>query len=499
MNSPYSPNATTNTARGFAARYYTDINARVSSHLDKSQSDSSRLYYDTSVAHMIVESLTSYVVGPGLVPTASPERTLVDWTEEERKRFCTQAEAYWRLFTNSTEIDYYGKSSFKTLQKIAFRNILLKGDVLRHMFYKNKKNGYKPCIQLLSGQWVKNPHMKLDDKHMVGGVALDDRGIETGYYIAKTNDQRLDTYDVELVSRFNRAGLKEYDLVKLNASESNQIRGIPLLAPCRDDILNLQVAKTNHITKFIVEAILTAFITTPEDKTAGTETLNAIKSLGVQSQEAMEDYGDEDLELLPGNVIKLQPGENVTSIQNSQSSMEYGTLEKNLLTTIGGAVGVPYEMLIKQYGSSYSASRATIMSASKHFAELRQEFAEKFCNDFYEMVIDYGIRMGLIDAPGYLDGSEGYRKAILAVTWIGPTPVIMDPVKEANAQMLMVQANLTTKEKAVRDLSGMDFEEVIERRAYETATEEAYGFGMPSNEPSKDTNKDDKEDEDGES
>lgn len=499
MNSPYSPNASTNTARGFVASYYTDINARVSASLLKSQADSSRLYYDTAIAHMIVESLTSYVIGSGLVPTASPERSLVDWTEEERKKFCTQAEAYWRLFTNSPQIDYYGKSSFKTLQKIAFRNILLKGDVLRHMFYSSKRQGYRPCIQLLSGQWVKNPSAKLDDKNMVGGVALDDRGIETGYYIAKTNDQLLDTYDVNFVSRYNKAGLKEYELVKLNASESNQVRGIPLLAPCRDDILNLQVAKTNHITKFIVEAILTAFITTPEDKTAGTETLNAIKSLGVQSQEAMEDYDDENLELLPGNVIKLQPGEDVRSIQNSQSSMEYGTLEKNLLTTIGGAVGVPYEMLIKQYGSSYSASRATIMSASKHFAELRQEFAEKFCNEFYEMVIDYGIRTGLIDAPGYLEGSEGYRKAILSVTWIGPTPVIMDPVKEANAQMLMVSANLTTKEKAVRDLSGMDFEEVIERRAYEQATEESYGFGLsPDTESNNKTNNNEEEGKDNE-
>lgn len=466
MNTPFNPIPRTATSKEFGAFYPTNINSYVTSALRKAHDDNTRLYYDTSIGHMAVDSLTDYVIGSGLVPTASPERMLIGWTDEQRRTFCSQAEAYWRLVTGSDDFDFYGKNNFKSLQKIAFKNILIKGDVLLHLYYRDRKSDYKPAVQILSGQWVRNPSSQLTDtQKLAGGVAFDSSSREIGYYIAKVDENLNDTRESHYVSKYNRAGMKEFDLIKLAVSEANQVRGIPLLTPCKDDILNLEVTKTNFITKFLVESLLTVFIKTAEDSVASNETLETIKSLGSQFSDAYEE--DREITLFPGNVIQLQPGESTETVQPTQSSHTYTELEKTILSSIGGAIGVPYEMLLKQYNSSYSASRATIMSASKHFAEIREEFAGKFCQEVYEMVIDYGIRRGIIEAPGYLDGSDDYKSAILACTWIGPTPVIMDPVKEANSQKLMIEANLTTMERAVRDLSGMDFEEVIERRAYE--------------------------------
>ena len=466
MDNAYSPYSKTATSRKFTASYWKDINAMVTSAFEKSGETSAKLYYDTSIAHMAINALTDYVIGPGLVPTANPERSIVGWTNEQRKKFSEQAEAYWRLTTNSLDFDHYGKNSFRALQKIAFKNILIKGDVLLHTYYRDEKNSYMPCVQILSGQWVTNPNQAMDTKEVTAGVRLNKEELEIGYYIAKTDEERLDSFECTYVSKYNKAGQKEFDLIKLGATEANQIRGIPILSAVRDDILHLEVAKTNYITKFIVEAILTAVVTTDKDQTvASSRTLDTLKSLGGQSKDASRT--PTDVNLSAGNVVVLQPGEDMKTIQSSQSSQDYSQLEKTVLSCIGGAIGVPYEMLLKQYGSSYSASKATISSASKTFDDLRREFAEKFCNVVYKMVIDYGIRAGNIDAPGYLEGNDLYQRAVLSVNWIGPTPVIMEPIKEANAQKVMIENNFTTMEKACRDLTGLDYEEIIERRVQE--------------------------------
>lgn len=495
MNSAYSPKPRTATSKAFSSHYPIDINFLVSSLLGKTQSDSSRLYYETSDAHMAIDSLADYVIGSGLVPTASPEKSIVKWSEAERKAFCQEAESYWRIVTGSHSIDHYGKNTFKDLQKIAFKNILIQGDVLLHIYYKGKNFNYMPTVQIMSGQWVRNPMNHPDTKEVSGGVVFDSHNRERGYYIAKTNDRRQATYECDFVEKYNKAGMKEFELIKIGSSEANQVRGIPLLTPCRDDILNLEVAKTNHITKFIIETLLTVFITSPEGSANATDTLETIRSLGSQGSEDT-DFDKDDYVLGAGNILTLQPGEKAESIQPSQASLDFAQLHKTILSSIGGAIGVPYEMLLKQYGSSYSASRATIQSASKHFADIREEFADKFCQEVYDIVIDYGIRSGYINAPGYLEGSREYRDAVLAATWIGPAPVIMNPVDEANAQQLMVAWNFTTAEKATRDLTGMDYEEVLERRAYEEELKRnLMGAFTSNNEEDKEENENEEKEE----
>ena len=106
MDNAYSPYSKTATSRKFTASYWKDINAMVTSAFEKSGETSAKLYYDTSIAHMAINALTDYVIGPGLVPTANPERSIVGWTNEQRKKFSEQAEAYWRLTTNSLDFDH---------------------------------------------------------------------------------------------------------------------------------------------------------------------------------------------------------------------------------------------------------------------------------------------------------------------------------------------------------------------------------------------------------
>ena len=125
--------------------------------------------------------------------------------------------------------------------------------------------------------------------------------------------------------------------------------------------------------------------------------------------------------------------------------------------------------MLNSYNASFSASRATINSSEKLYKTMRDEFSKKVCNPVYEMIVDYGIMAGLIEAPGYFD-SELKKRAILTCTWTGATPTQVDPVKEVNAYALAISNGLCTREYASRNLYGLDFDEVAERLRKEQET-----------------------------
>jgi capsid protein len=133
------------------------------------------------------------------------------------------------------------------------------------------------------------------------------------------------------------------------------------------------------------------------------------------------------------------------------------------LPQITAAVGLAYEMALQRYNNNYSASRATIAGQEKKFKNYRDELASGFCTPMWDQVIDWGIRKGYIEAPGYLQGDWRFRQAVLAVTWIGPSPINIDPKKEVEAHILAINAGLETREQACRELFQTDYEETVDR------------------------------------
>lgn len=462
---PYSPESTTKTAQSFDAYYTTDINALVSSYLRSSHDVSKRLYNEVSIGHIAINALTRYVIGQGLSPSSSPERSLLDWTDEEAAEFVRSAEAFFRSLADSRDLDYYRKQTFKRMQIMAFKNILIAGDVLLHRSYSDRARRYKPYVQVISGTWVQPDGGEQDTKTRTAGVELDEKGREKGYYIAETDANRFDTLTSRYVSKFNpRTGFEEYDLILLEQQEANQIRGIPLLTAVKEDMLLAASFNKSYVTKALVQSLFTAFLESQQEN--DNTTMNVIRQAG----ENPEEFDDDGITLSSGGFVRLQPGEKVDAVESKVAGVDYATFMKTMLSLISTSIGVPYEMFLQSYNASFSASRATIASAEKGFRIFRDEFAEKFCQPCWEMVVDYGIRTGHIKARGYLENPD-VRKAILACTWIGPSQVSIDQTKEVTACKTAMEAGIMSKEYAVRSLYGLDYDEVFDRITQEREKE----------------------------
>lgn len=465
MASEYSPQKRTNVSAYFPL----DINFMVSAFLRPLQDRSIKAANETATGSMILNTLTEFVVGQGLEAQSSPENTVLGWDDETRSRFVSQAESFFRQYAGSRRIDHYGKMNFYQTQKVVFQNALKDGDFLLRRSYRNGHHDYEPYYQVLSGKWVRNPNMQvMDDKRMTGGVEFDDAGREVAYWIAETLADRQDSFQSRKVWKYNpRSNFEEYNLVRFGVREANQVRGIPVLTPILEDIFNLEEFKVAYRMKAATQALFTGVITSEKDAPApAVSTIDTIRNLQAPSREVPEALpaGDvDDVKLGTGNIIALNPGEKFDMAESKVPAADYKQYMDTELPQITAAVGLAYEMALQRYNDNYSASRATIAGQEKKFKNYRDELASGFCTPMWDQVIDWGIRRGLIDAPGYLEGDWRYRQAVLAVTWIGPSPINIDPKKEVEAHILAIDAGLETREQACRELFQTDYEETVDR------------------------------------
>lgn len=441
------------------------------------QSINQGLFYETAIGKAAIEALTHYVIGPGLVPMASPERDVLGWSDDELDRFQREAEAFYRLYTGSTAIDYYGKNPFRQLQQMAFKTICIVGDVLMHTGYRRRGGSAEPYVQLISGKYVMNPGVSSDTQTFRGGVEFSKDGREVAYHVMVSSENLDDTFQTKRYPRYTRSGRLAFDLISLNLSDPLQTRGIPVLNSVKDDILSLTKFKELHLTKAAIQALFTVFIEKTEATDPGAESFKEkLQNLTREDEQQIPDT-EAEVTLGAGNIIEGNPGEKFNAVESQPQASDFETYMKSILTLIAPAVGgMSYEMLVNSYNASYSASRATIGACGKNFRIIRDEFQKKFLEPVYRNVIEYGILTGRVHAPGYLEGDRLFRQAVMASTWTGVTPVQVDPTKEVKSYTSAIAAHLCTREQAIRDLYGADAEEVFQRLAKEKRELEEAGL-----------------------
>lgn len=472
MANVFSPSRTSKTSREFRPWYEANVNADSSYNLRDSQNTTKKLATETPIGKAIIDRVTQFTLGQGLFPQSAPEMAVLNCTEEDYARFTSEAESFFRYITDTKDFDYYRRNTFAQLQRLALKNILISGDVLVHKVFLSKWYNYRPTIQLISGSAIYNNGGEQDSKKRVGGVELDSKGRETGYWIAQSDDNLHDTFSSKLYSKYNTSGLEEFFLVALNTLEANQLRGIPYLTAVRDAILDLSTYNSATVQKALVQSLFTAFIQHDKEEEIPSSIHPTLANLAQQNADMREEEEriDTGFSLASGNVVDLAPGESINMVESKTPASGFKEYIDVQLDLIGSAVNVPREALLASFQSSYSASKGSLAVAEKGFSTFRKDIADNFCQPLWDMVIDYGIRLGEIHAPRYLEGTDRIKKAWLATTWIGPSAISLNPVQEVNAYVTAIQNGLCTHEQAVRSLYGKDFEEVADRLKKEIET-----------------------------
>lgn len=441
-----------------------DADSAILPDLQTLREDSQHLSRNNPLACGALKTNVTKVVGSGLQVKSQIDRTLLGLTDQQADDWETSAEREFKLATETREIDVEREVPFSLLCGLAFLRVLEDGDLVVNLpRFSRPGSPYKLKIQLIEAARLCNPGFAPDTESTVAGVGKDKYGAATKFHI-------VDKHPGNLRYHFLRNQKQQYSWQSLNAFANNgtplalhlkdktrpgQTRGVPYLAPVIELIKQLGRYTDAEVMAAVVSGMLTVFVYNetgnPEFGHAPTQQ----NPTGDPSQTA----DPTGMELGYGSVIGLRHGNRVETVNPARPNTAFDGFFIAITRQIGMALEVPFEVLIKHFTSSYSASRAALEDAWDYFLRRRHWLASQFCQPIYEAIITEAVISGRLSAPGYL-ADPLIKKAWLGTLWTGDAPNQIDPLKEVNAAKERVELRISTRAEERRKLIGGDLEKI---------------------------------------
>jgi capsid protein len=188
--------------------------------------------------------------------------------------------------------------------------------------------------------------------------------------------------------------------------------------------------------------------------------------------------GDENLVALGNGIVQYgRRGEKPHAINPSRPNSSFKPFMDSNLQMTGPALGLPYELLMQIYQSSFSASQAANNVARSNFKVQRTGLANDFNRPVYEALMDECVLRGYLDLPGYFTDTFA-RRAYQRAKWNGPGMPHIDLGKSADNYEKLVNKGWATASEATTELTGGNYYENIQERGREIAA--AKEAGLPA-------------------
>lgn len=424
------------------------------------------LYMNTPLATGALKTIRTNVVGYGLVLNSQIDHEFLGMTEEEADDWETQVEREFSMWADSLMCDATQMHNFYELQQLAFISFLASGEIFATLPYRDhKEHWYGLRVQLIESDRVSSQSGA--PKNILNGVEIGQFGEVTAYHICNIHPLSSSSGQKKWirVEKFGKHTGRQNILHLMESERPEQRRGVPLLAPVIESLKQLDRYSEAELTAALVSSLMTVFIETSEDDDGSGPVIGE----GIAEEEQVDREDETTVELAPGSVIALNPGEKANTSNPARNNASFDPFVVAILRQVGAALELPYETLVKHFTSSYSASRAALLEAWKMFKMRRSFLANRFCQPIYEEWLTEAILKGRIKAPGFLENPL-IRKAYTSAEWNGPSQGQLDPLKEVNAAIKRVEAGFSTRARETVELTSGNFwsnhvQRVLEERA----------------------------------
>lgn len=457
-----------NSMKGWKARSLTpqeDIDSNLPTLRQRSRS----LFMSAPLATSAIKTNRTNIVGQGLRLKSAIDAEYLHMTHEQAEEWQRAAEREFGFWAKSKLCDATRVNNFYEIQQVACLNWLMNGDACCLIEYDRSAKRYFPYglrLHLIESDRVSTPHsagtyvnLTYRDpgtkNRVFNGVEVDDKGKIVAYHICSSYPGS-NLYTQKKWTRVKAFGERTGNpnvLMIYESERAEQYRGVPYLAPVVESLKQLTRYSEAEMMAAVINGFFTVFVTSESGTTEQPFT-------GVTDEEDRVTDDDVSYELGPGMVNVLRPGEKIDIADSKRPSTNFDSFVSSLAKYIGAALEIPYELLMKSFNASYSASRAAILEAWKAFKMKRTWLANDLCQPVYEMFLTEAVASGRLNAPGFFIDpliKEAYCKA----QWNGPAQGMIDPLKEVNAAEKRINLNLSTHDRETTEMTGGDFESNI--------------------------------------
>jgi lambda family phage portal protein len=456
------------------------------------------LYMSAPVATSAINTNRTKIVGTGLTLKATVDRNVLGLSPEKAKEWQSKTEAEFRLWAeNRRSCDAMGLNDFYGLQQLALKSWLMSGDVFAVVKIRDpdKLHPYGLRLHLVEADRVSTPDKlggMLDGlgytegtnpntgNKIYDGVEVDSSGMIVAYHVRNTypHEWRNDITKWQRVESVGATTGLPQILHIMESERPDQYRGVPLIAPIIEPLLQLRRYTESELLAALVQSFFTAWIVTDTPKNAipfdetGSGDLGGVPVDNPKADNAS--HSPNEYEMGPGTVAHLGKGEDIKFGNPNIPTAGFDTFVKTLCKLMGGAIEMPYELLLKEFNASYSASRASLLEAWEGIKMRRAWLVGSFCQPVYEIWLSEAVARGRVIAPGFFDDPL-VRAAWCGARWIGPVQGTLDPKKEVEAAVLQTHHGFRTHEQVTRELGGGDWEDNVAELAHENEQLKAAG------------------------
>ena len=435
-----------------------DADADIVDNLETLRSRSRDLFMGSPLATGALKTVRTNVVGSGLALNAQIDAKFLGLTEDEAQEWEDNTEREWRLWSENVNCDAERRQTFFQLQSLVLLSAIMNGDVFVTMpMIRRQGVVYDLRIGLIEADRVCDPLNKPAGANILGGVEIGEHGDAVAYWIARNHPGALKRFGSNATQEWKRVlafgpktGRRNILHIMADVERPAQRRGVPMLAPVIDSLKQLLRYSDAELTAAVVSGMFTVFVksNTPDNP------------LGAAFNPALKVPKDQSAyEMGNGAIVSLDEGEEIQIADPKRPNPNFDGFVVAVSRHIGAALEIPYELLVKNFTSSYSASRASLLEAWKMFRMRREWLIGNFCQPIYEEWLTEAVLKGRIHAPGFFD-DPAIRAAWVRADWYGDAQGQLDPLKEANAAKVRVEQGFSTREREAAELTGMQYDQI---------------------------------------
>ncbi len=451
-----------------------DANSDSLADLPKLRERSRDSLRNNPIATGAINTNLTHIVGPGITVQSRIDNDILGMSEAEAEKWQLNAEREFKSWAESLDCDIARGMNFYGFQNLVLRSTLESGDVFVPLLFKKlTTSNYGLRLQTIEADRIINPNNATDTHKITAGVEKDTDGKPTKYHIrtrhpgADANLQGKQEWDT--ISAFSTTGRRNI-LHVFEKLRPGQTRGIPYLAPVLEMLHNLGKYSDAELQAAVIASYFTVFIETEAGNVGLASMIPTSETGGATS--------DGDYRLSSGGMVRLKKGEKLSTAEPGRPNSSFDAFVNAISEQIGAALGLPVELLVQHFTSSFSAARAAMLLAWKMFFTRRSWLVTHFCDPVYAALMEEAVLRGRVVAPGFLDDPL-IRMAYLGNIWTGPPQGQIDPTKETKAAQLRIDGLMSTIDQEVAALGG-DFDQNMQQIRKEVKFKKEMGIGQTS-------------------
>lgn len=433
------------------------------------------LYAGGGLGRAAPATMVTNVVGWAIRPKPKIDAEALGMTDEAAEEWQRIALREFNLWAKSVMCDWSRQITFWEMQELAFRSMLMSGDVLGIFGMKpNPRTPYTMVIRLVEADRLSTPESTGESEaentasggRIVDGVEVNRDGEVIRYHIATYHplaDETPEEITWEAIDAFGKDTGMPNVLHVMTVERPEQHRGIPFVSGMIEQVKQLDRYMDSELAASLVAAMLTVFITNDGTQDDSFDSIND----SIPEEEKVTDDSMR-IELGSGNVYELPPGKHVDHVGVNRAPTAFESFVSQVVTMIGSSMEIPYEVLMHRYNSNYTAARGAMLDFWKTVRRYRQRFIDRFNQPVYEQFLAEAVALGRIEAPGFFD-DPAVRDAWCGCQWIGTSQGHVQPVQEANAAVIRMENGISTGEQEAMEYNGGSYFDNLKQRGREKA------------------------------